>query len=332
MRFILLLILSVQINFADDVFFDDLVEAKSKTTSKSVQTIQIDELNPFIKVDSGKFYMGTHPSYKREAKGLSRKVRMVSWSFNSGRKIWSEYFVPPLRKETVIDQGFELGQFEVTQEFFELLMSYNPSRYKGAKRPVENLQTSEINKFIEKLNAMNDGYEYKLPTQTQWEYAYRAGEDHTFFFKNQTNYKDYMDVDLNRNPMIGLAVFGWLKGNTSREKILEKQGGTHLSQHQEVGLKPANSWGFHDMVGNVSERTSSAFVLPNGVSWLDSSGSKINSSKRGKISMGGSYKDMASISSRLDFTFAAYPGSRTSTFDHYKSSNLGFRLLRQKVK
>ncbi|MCO4780968.1 MAG: formylglycine-generating enzyme family protein [Candidatus Cloacimonetes bacterium] len=331
MKFIILGLMLSHIIYAGDSFFEGLVQPKDAVRSNSSLEVDMDQLYPFIAVESGSFYMGTHPRYEKSVNTHTRKIRMVSWSAKSGRKIWSEFYTPKLRVKTVINQGFELGKYEVTQEFFEKVMSYNPSRFKGAKRPVENLSRSEIDAFLKKLNQLNDGYLYKLPSQVQWEYAYRARESHTFFFKNQTNYKEYMNVDLNKYPMIGLAVFGWLEGNTSRQKILVKQGGQHLSQHQEIGLKPANAWGFHDMVGNVGERTSSVFSLPKGVHWLDSKGQKLDSSNRGKIAMGGSFKDMASINSRLDFTFAAYPGSRVSLYDHSKMSNMGFRLMRQPI-
>ncbi|MCJ8346397.1 formylglycine-generating enzyme family protein, partial [bacterium] len=299
MRFVFLFIIFTHFVSARNDYFEGFERSEIVIPiEEPFNSVYVSKFNPFILVQSGTFYMGSHPGYKKEDQHLARKVRMVTWNSKTGRKIHSEMFYPKLREKTEIKEDFELGKYEVTQIFFKNFMGFNPSQFKGELRPVENLSRQQINLFLKKLNALNDKYHYRLPTQIEWEYAYRAGEKDTFFFQNLSNYRDYMDVDLKRNPMIGLAVFGWLKGNTSRLKILKKQGGMYLGQTQMIGLKPVNAWGFHDMVGNVSERTSSIFQLPNDVHWLDSSGKKSKKNSRGEIAMGGSYKDIASIYSR----------------------------------
>lgn len=63
------------------------------------------------------------------------------------------------------------------------------------------------------------GIFYRLPTEIEWEYACKAGSD---------------------IPVDKLGEYAWFQVN-SKEK------------YHEVGLKKANAWGLHDMLGNVSE-------------------------------------------------------------------------------
>ena len=77
--------------------------------------------------------------------------------------------------KVTITKGFELQTTEVTQAQWEAVMGVNPSNFKGADRPVEKVSWNDAQAFIEKLNAQNDGYRYRLPTEAEWEYAARGG-------------------------------------------------------------------------------------------------------------------------------------------------------------
>ena len=57
-----------------------------------------------------------------------------------------------------ITRGFEMGKYEVTQTQWEAVMGSNPSHFKGADRPVERVSWNEIQEYLGKLNAGNDGY------------------------------------------------------------------------------------------------------------------------------------------------------------------------------
>ncbi len=131
----------------------------------------------------------------------------------------------PVHKVT-ISRSFEMGKYQVTQAQWEAVMGdkwwakNNPSHFKGAKLPVESVSWDDAQEFIEKLNAKNDGYIYRLPTEAEWEYACRAGST-----------GDYAgDLD-------GMA---WYDSNSANK--------TH-----PVGEKKPNAWGLHDMHGNVWE-------------------------------------------------------------------------------
>jgi formylglycine-generating enzyme required for sulfatase activity len=81
----------------------------------------------------------------------------------------------PIRKVTIKD-GFWMGKFEVTQEQYEKVMGTNPSFFKDCPQcPVQNVSWTDAAAFIKKLNIANDGLQYALPSEAQWEYAAKAG-------------------------------------------------------------------------------------------------------------------------------------------------------------
>jgi formylglycine-generating enzyme required for sulfatase activity len=119
-----------------------------------------------------------------------------------------------------ISRPFEMGKFEVTQAQWEAVTGSNPSYFKGAKLPVENVSWEDARQFIEKLNAQNDGYFYRLPTEAEWEYACRAG--------STGDYAGNLDA---------MAWYGDISG----------------AKTHPVGQKQPNAWGLYDMHGNVWE-------------------------------------------------------------------------------
>jgi formylglycine-generating enzyme required for sulfatase activity len=124
-----------------------------------------------------------------------------------------------------IGRAFYLGRYEVTQEQWQAVMGGNPSKFPGAKNPVESVSWVDCQQFLGNLNAQGPRGSFALPTEAQWEYACRAGETGLYSFgENRAALDDY----------------AWHCGN-SRNK-------TH-----PVGQKKPNAWGFYDMHGNVQE-------------------------------------------------------------------------------
>jgi eukaryotic-like serine/threonine-protein kinase len=119
-----------------------------------------------------------------------------------------------------ISRPFEIGKYPVTQAQWLAVMGHNPSYFKGANHPVEQVSWRDVQAFLQRVNAAEDGYLYRLPTEAEWEYACKAG----------TTGDDPAE----------LSEWGWY------DQISDNQ--THA-----VGQKKANPWGLHDMLGNVWE-------------------------------------------------------------------------------
>lgn len=70
--------------------------------------------------------------------------------------------------------SYRIGQTEVTQALWKVVMGTNPSAHKGDNLPVENVSWNDCQTFIEKLNAIT-GRQFRLPSEAEWEYAARGG-------------------------------------------------------------------------------------------------------------------------------------------------------------
>ncbi len=121
--------------------------------------------------------------------------------------------------------SFEIGKYEVTQALWQAVMGGNPSHFKGCSEcPVEKVSWDDVQAFLQRLNALT-GNRYRLPTESEWEYAARGG-------RQSGGYKYAGGNDV--------GSVGWYSDNSG--------GRTH-----PVGRKDANELGLHDMSGSVWE-------------------------------------------------------------------------------
>jgi peptidoglycan-associated lipoprotein len=190
-------------------------------------------------------------------------VMLLSWNSASAGECYT--LVDSLDPENIYEQeqsqnclrDFYLGKFEVTQGEWKAVMGNNPSYFQirrtddpdrcilcGIKLcagcpdvetsdmfPVENVSWDDVQEFILKLN-QRTGKKYRLPTALEWEYAASAGGKK----------ERWAGTDFESD----LWQFAWY-GDTSGYRT------------SPVGQKVPNTFGFHDMTGNVWEWVNDSF-------------------------------------------------------------------------
>ena len=172
------------------------------------------ELNPIIQnlinnmvgVEGGTFTMGATSEQKYDADDNEKPAHQVTVA------------------------SFSIGKFEVTQEEWLTVMGSNPSKSKGSNLPVENVCWNDCQLFIKKLNAIT-GKHFRLPTESEWEFAARGGIKSNGYKYAGSNMIDSV---------------AWYHENSKRM--------TH-----EVGQKSPNELGLYDMSGNVHEWCNNGF-------------------------------------------------------------------------
>ena len=162
-----------------------------------------------------------------------------------------------------LTNDYWLGKFPVTQEQYQTITKQNPSTFKSATRPVENVDWNYAKGFCDLLNnvfrdKLPSGYVFTLPTEAQWEYACRAGTS-TSLNSNQ----DMVVLGDYGNNSPNLDEVGWYAGNSGVDfelkngcdvsGLIGKQYNFSRAGSHSVGLKKPNAWGLYDMHGNVSE-------------------------------------------------------------------------------
>ncbi len=148
-----------------------------------------------------------------------------------------------------ITKPFYLGVYEVTQEQYARVMGNNPSGFKGAKLPVEQMSWEEAVEFCKKLSE-REGQTYGLPTEAQWEYACRAGSTTAYGFgKDKTELDQYAWYANNAGNAVLDAVQLWEAGREPYKTRLRANG----CRPHAVGTKMPNVWGLYDMHGNLWE-------------------------------------------------------------------------------
>lgn len=146
--------------------------------------------------------------------------------------------------EVIFTRGFWMAKYEATQGEWRRIMGALPGELTaelpaGDEYPVGNVNFAETEKFCQVLTehghrtgVLPTNWEFRLPTEAQWEYACRAGTTSSTSFGDTLSSKQ--------------ANFKGMPYNGA-------EPGPSLGRAAKVGSYPPNDWGFHDMHGNIYE-------------------------------------------------------------------------------
>jgi hypothetical protein len=194
--------------------------------------------------------------------------------------------------EVTISRGFGMSKYEVTQAQYKAVVGTDPSHFKGDNNPVEKVSWHDAVAYCTKLTEKEKaagrlpvGYEYRLPTEAEWEYGCRAGTTTLFSFGDDES---------------KLGEYGWYDSNSG-------------STTHSVGEKKPNGWGLYDMHGNVFEWCQDWRGDYPGGSVTDPQGAATGSNR---VIRGGYWRFFAG-DCRSEYRSHSKPG--------YRSSHVGFR-------
>lgn len=179
-----------------------------------------------VYISPGEFMMGSSDAEIDEALFEAKK------SSDKAERGWFANETP--KHKVSIKDGFWMGKFEVTQADWQAVMGDNPSKFPecGGNCPVENVSWDDIQVFLKRLNAKDTQFEYRLPTEAEWEYAARGGTTTAFSFGDSLNSS---------------------QANFDGNYPYASTKGTYINKTVKVGSYQPNNFGLYDMHGNVWE-------------------------------------------------------------------------------
>jgi formylglycine-generating enzyme required for sulfatase activity len=233
-----------QWDFNNDGLIDSTVQNPTFTyTQNGVYSVRLVASNGFGSMTTTKVNLIGVGFPTTGPTGLADMVPIAPGSFQMGSTAWISTFPyeAPVHQVT-LTQPFWVGRHEVTQAQYQAVMGVNPSYFQGAnapnapQRPVEQVSWHDARAYCAALTASEQaagrvpaGYEYRLPTEAEWEYFCRAGTTTEYHTGN-----------------------GLLFDQANFHNVLANS--TYPSgQTAVVGSYAANPWGLHDVHGNVWE-------------------------------------------------------------------------------
>jgi formylglycine-generating enzyme required for sulfatase activity len=188
---------------------------RERIVQNAKQTQPSDEMVP---IPAGDFVMGTpdsEPGHKKD-ESPPHKVHMDAFWMDKFEVTWDKYRLFMFAK----DEGAD-AVTRPTRPYVEMSFGMGIEGY-----PAISMTQHAANKYAEWLSAKTGRF-YRLPTESEWEYACRAGTTTAYSFGDDAT---------------ELEEYGWYSANSS-------------GKYQKVGAKKPNPWGLYDMHGNVMEWT-----------------------------------------------------------------------------
>jgi formylglycine-generating enzyme required for sulfatase activity len=246
-------------------------EEKYKVFSSDNTIIKVFGME-FSYIKPGEFYLGAVPQDKNAREDEMPRIRVM------------------------IQNGFYFGRYPVTQDQFEKIMNYNPSKFKFKNNPVESVSWLEAKDYLNKLNSQDSEFHFRLPSEAEWEFACRSGTEFKYYWGDEIEGEYCFFSENSRN------------------------------QTHSVGQKKPNPNNLFDMIGNVWEwtedgysKTQYADLLLNSKIILDPVSENYNTPNK---SIRGSSWSSKSTHLPVSRRNHSAPGGR--------SDRLGFRVLMEK--
>jgi formylglycine-generating enzyme required for sulfatase activity len=268
---------------------EDEPEPTAFTGSKAGQEREVAGVKPCW-CPPGKFTMGSPPGEPERRPGEDQVV-------------------------VTLTRGYWTGKYEVTQGQWKRVMGKLPGELtaelpEGDDYPVGNVKFAEAEAFCARLTErgrkageLPEGWEFRLPTEAQWEYACRAGTTTATAFGDKLGSKQ---ANVKNRPYNG------------------GEEGPTLGKAAKVGSYSPNAWGIHDMHGNIVEWCRDWFhaKLPGGTD-PDLYEAKATAAKNRT----GDYSRSRRGSAWTDDAWASRSAFRQRFEPHRRYDHIGFRVV-----
>jgi formylglycine-generating enzyme required for sulfatase activity len=178
-----------------------------------------------------------------------------------------------------------------------------------SKQPVVRASWRQAMSFCRWLSEKT-GERFTLPTESQWEWACRAGTDSPLWFGQ-------LDADYTRYANVADKAFAAIRKGIGLPRVFDNRFDDGAQVSVPSGKYSANAWGLHDMAGNVGEWTLSAYrPYP----YIENDGRNDGSPDGEKVIRGGSWHDRPA---RCSSAFRNYLPAWMGAYD------VGFRVVAQ---
>ncbi|HFC92584.1 MAG TPA: formylglycine-generating enzyme family protein [Leucothrix mucor] len=291
----------------ESIFFESQTKHLSELTTKQIINLQNET--------SQQLGLRNYFSDPMKAGGNAPEVAIIPaglFEMGSNKDEFGHYKEEYPQHYIQIRKPFAIGRYAITAiEFAKFKHDtewYQRPELLWAKEnePVMNIRLADMKLYLQWLSKQT-GKKYRLPTEVEWEYAARAGTNTAFHFGETVSCKE---VHFN-------STAPYEEARQKKKWFLPRC--FPMPKAIPVGSKPANSWGLHEVHGNVWEYTNSRWKNSHLNANRDGTDSNTSNSPW-YVTKGGSWFDPAILSRSA---------ARKKRLDDEMDTNLGFRILRE---